>query len=176
MKLLVMSLMFLMSCAFASNNAPLNTEAYVDINKYAGRWYEIAKIPNRFQRKCGATRATYSLKDNGKVKVFNECIKLKNGKIQDATGEARVFNPGRNSILKVSFAPFPFRRLAEGDYYIMKLDVNYDHVLVGSPTRDYLWILSRSKVLDEEIIQDLLAVAAQNGFDITRVKRTPVWK
>lgn len=176
MKLLVMSLMFLMSCAFASNNAPLSTESYVDINKYAGRWYEIAKIPNRFQRMCGATRATYSLKDNGKVKVLNECIKLKDGKLKDAVGQARVFNPGRNSILKVSFAPFPFRRLAEGDYYIIKLGVNYDYVLVGSPTRDYLWILSRTKVLDEEIIQDLLTVAAQNGFDITRVKHTPVWK
>lgn len=176
MKLLVVSLMFLISCAFASNNAPLSTESYVDIDKYSGRWYEIAKIPNRFQRKCGATRATYSVKGNGKVKVFNECLKLKDRKIKKATGEARVFNPGRNSILKVSFAPFPFRRLAEGDYYIIKLDINYDYVLVGSPTRDYLWILSRTKTLNEEIIQDLLSIATQNGFDITRVKRTPVWK
>lgn len=171
-------LMFLVlaSCAFAAKNAPLSTEEYVDVNKYLGRWYEIAKIPNSFQKKCLETRATYSLRNDGKVKVFNECVNKKTGKIQDANGVARIFNPGRNSILKVSFAPFPFRRLAEGDYYIIKLDVNYDYVLVGSPSRDYLWILARDTKLDEEIYQELLDVAKQQGFDTNRMVKTPQWK
>ena len=152
---------------------PLNTVEKVDLNRYQGTWYEIAKFPNRFQKKCAASRANYTLNANSTVKVHNECQKKKNGKIMDRTGRAYAID-STNSKLKVTFVPW-LGRLAEGDYYIMALADDYSYVLVGAPDRKYLWILAREKVIDQNIINELLSIAHNEGFDITRIKMSSVW-
>lgn len=174
MKILLM-LFTMLSCAFAAGGAnTLTTVDYVDVNKYLGKWYEIEKIPNRFQRKCGATQANYSLKRNGAIRVVNKCIKTKNGKLQVANGTATIANFNTNAVLEVSF--FFLQRWFSGpNYYILDLADDYSYVLVGSPNRDFLWILSRTKTLDENIIENLKAKAQTLGFDTTRMEKTPIW-
>ena len=174
MKTLLM-LLTMLSCAFAGGGADtLTTVDYVDVNKYLGQWYEIEKIPNRFQRKCGATQANYSLKRNGDIRVINKCIKKINGKLQVAKGTATVANFETNAVLEVSF--FFLQRWFSGpNYYILDLADDYSYVLVGSPSRDFLWILSRTKTLDENIIENLKAKAQTLGFDTTRMEKTPTW-
>jgi apolipoprotein D and lipocalin family protein len=173
---LLMALMFIASCAFAGGgNAELNTVNFVDVKKYLGKWYEIEKIPNSFQRKCGATQANYSLKKNGRVRVINKCKRLKDGKIKIAKGVASIENSATNAELEVSFF-FVQRWFSGSNYFILDLADDYSYALVGSPSRDFLWILSRTPELDENIINNLKAVAEREGFDTSRMKKTPTWK
>ena len=143
--------------------AELETVDNVDIERYQGTWYEITKIPNRFERNLIKVTATYTLKDNGRITVFNSGFNTKKGKQQDAIGEAKVNGPGK---LGVSFFK-PFY----GDYYIMALDQDYQWVLVGSPSRDFLWILAREPQVSEELITRLSAIATDRGFDVSRLER-----
>lgn len=167
-------LSFLLSCAFAGGGSnSLTTVDYVDVNQYLGTWYEIEKIPNRFQRKCNATKADYSLKRNGSIRVLNSCIR-NNGSLQTAKGTATIANRTTNAVLEVSF--FFLQRWFSGpNYFILDLADDYSYVLVGSPSRDFLWILSRTKTLDANIIENLKAKAETLGFDTTRMKKTPTW-
>jgi len=173
MKVLVL-ISFLMSCAIAGGGSQtLETVDYVDVNQYLGTWYEIEKIPNRFQRKCNATKANYSLKRNGSIRVINTCIR-DNGSLQTAKGTATIANSNTNAVLEVSF--FFLQRWFSGpNYYILDLASDYSYVLVGSPSRDFLWILSRTKTLDANIIENLKVKAQTLGFDTERMKKTPTW-
>lgn len=166
----------LMSCAHASKDTTLNTAKHVDLNRYMGKWYEIAKIPNSFQKKCAATQANYTLRKDGKVDVLNICKKKYDDGQKEAKGVARV-NPdfNSNSILEVSFVPL-FGFWFSGDYYIIHVDEDYEYALVGAPSRDYLWILSRSTTLSENTYNYLLNIASKEKFDISRVEKTPEWK
>lgn len=169
-----LAMMFLsLSCAFAGGSNQLETVDYVDVNKYLGKWYEIEKIPNRFQRKCGATQANYSLRRKGDIKVVNRCI-TKSGSIDTANGRATIANYETNAVLEVSFF-FLQRWFGGPNYYILDLADDYSYVLVGSPSRDFLWILARTKTLDENIIENLKAKAETQGFDTSRMQKTPTW-
>jgi apolipoprotein D and lipocalin family protein len=172
MKLFITSFLFFSFSLFASE---IRTVNYVDIHKYMGKWYEIAKYENSFQRKCAATTAEYKLVKN-KVKVLNSCVKKSNGKIKKAHGIALIANKVTNAELKVSFVPF-FKRWGwfAGDYFIMELGENYEYVVVGHPTRKYLWILSRTAVMDEALYQSLLNKIAEQDYDLTKIVRTPTW-
>ncbi|MCB1025276.1 MAG: lipocalin family protein [Acidobacteria bacterium] len=147
----------------------------VDLKRYAGKWYEIARYPNRFQKKCaGNVTATYSLKDNGRINVLNECIK-QNGEKMDAEGEAKIVDKRSNSKLKVRFAPgwlswLPF---VWGDYWILDLDEDYRYAVIGDPSRDYLWILSRDPKLDDAAYDGILARVKEMGFEPGRLVKTP---
>lgn len=171
---LIIALMF--STAYAKEKPFLETVDYVDVNKYMGTWYEIGKLPNKFQKKCLASKAVYSLKDNNTVKVTNLCTTHKNGKLKKAKGIAFIADSETNSKLKVGFAPF-FKYLGwfSGDYYIMDLASDYSYVLVGEPSRKFLWILSRTPELDETIYEDLLNIASERGFDVSKVKKSPTF-
>ena len=138
----------------------------VDLLRYVGIWYEIAKYPNRFQRGCLCTTATYALKPNGKVAVVNRC-RTADGKTREAKGWAKVMDPSTNAKLKVTFF-WPFF----GDYWILDLDEDYTRVLVGSPDRRYLWILSRTPRLEESAYQILAQRAVALGFNPTQLVRT----
>lgn len=139
----------------------------VDLTRYAGRWYEIARLPNRFQKKCaGGVAATYELRSDGKMNVINECRKA-SGEITRATGTAKVAEKTSNAKLKVTFF-WPFY----GDYWILDLGSNYEYAVVGEPKRRYLWILSRTPEMDPELYKELLEKAKQQGFDVSRVIRT----
>ncbi|HET7292727.1 MAG TPA: lipocalin family protein [Vicinamibacteria bacterium] len=155
--------------------APLPTQDWVDLGRYVGRWYEIARLPNRFQEQCaGDVAATYTLREDGRVSVVNEC-RRKDGRIARAEGVARTADEnGPASRLKVRFAPawLSFLGLVWGDYWIVELDSDYRYAVVGDPSRKYLWILSRRPELDAATYDSLVASVARLGFDVSRLKRT----
>ena len=147
----------------------------VDINKYMGKWYEIASIPVRFQRDCTGTTANYRLLDNGQVEVLNTCNKLTlDGELVEAKGRGRVVEPETNSKLEISFVG-PFigdTWFFWADYWIVELGDDYEYAVVGSPSREFLWILSRQKTLDDKLYTDILDRRLAEGYDITKLKRT----
>ena len=155
--------------------APLPTQDWVDLGRYAGRWYEIARLPNRFQERCaGDVAATYTLRPDGRVAVVNEC-REKDGRIARAEGVARRADAkGPASRLKVRFAPawLSFLGAVWGDYWIVELDRDYRYAVVGAPSRKYLWILSRRPKLDDATYDSLVTSAARLGFDVSRLRRT----
>ena len=154
---------------------PLPTQDWVEPARYAGRWYEIAKLPNRFQDQCaGDVAATYSLRDDGRITVVNEC-RTKDG-LDRVEGIARRADPrGPDSRLKVRFAPawLSFLPWVWGDYWILELDREYRFALVGEPSRKYLWILARDPVMDPAEYDRLVVRAAALGFDAAKLVRTP---
>jgi len=136
----------LIACAATTKHSlpPLQVVSYVDLKKYIGTWYEIARFPNRFQEGCVRTSATYTLLQGGKIGVLNQCRKgTLDGEISSAKGKAWVVDKGTNAKLKVSFF-WPF----SGDYWIIDLGENYDYAVVGHPGRIYLWILCRKPEMD----------------------------
>lgn len=165
-KLLPCLLFTIVSMIFFSCNSypPLETAPKVDLEKYAGRWYEISSIPMRFQKGCVCTYAEYSLSPKGHVVVYNSCIK--NGKANDITGKAFVKDTA-NTKLKVQFF-WPFK----GDYWIIALEENYQWALVGSPDRKTLWVLCRQQQMDEATYQTILKIAAQRGFDTNKLVKS----
>lgn len=154
---------FLFGCG--GNYPPLETVESVDIQRYLGKWYEIALLPNRFEEGCYCTTAEYSLIDEETIRVINSCNKESaDGKLDQAKGKAFVVEGSNNSKLKVQFF-WPFK----GDYWILELDEDYQYVLVGSPSRKYLWILARTPQLDLDVIDRLLTSAEQKGFDTSKI-------
>lgn len=154
---------------------PLKTVDAVDLARYQGMWYEIARYPNWFQKKCaGNATANYSLKPNGRVKVVNECRKS-DGSTTSANGEAKVVERSSNAKLKVRFAPgfLSFLPMVWGDYWIIDLDPGYTRVAIGDPDRKYFWILSRTPTIDDPAYEAILTRAASQGFDRSKVVKTP---
>jgi apolipoprotein D and lipocalin family protein len=147
---------------------PLAVVPYVDLDRYIGTWYEIATIPQRFQKDCVGVAATYTLRDDGKIDVLNKCRKKTlDGELKEAKGKAWVVDKKTNAKLKVQFF-WPFK----GDYWIVELDADYQYAVVGHPGRKYLWILSRVPQMDESLYQDLLQRVANKGYDLSLIKKT----
>ncbi|XP_022946158.1 temperature-induced lipocalin-1-like [Cucurbita moschata] len=146
----------------------------VDLERYMGRWYEIASFPSRFQPKNGAnTRATYTLRDERTVNVLNET--WVDGRRSFIEGTAVKANPDSNEAkLKVKFYVPPFLPIIPivGDYWILYLDRDYHHALIGQPSRNYLWILCRENHLDEETYNELVEKAKEQGYDVSKLRRT----
>lgn len=169
----LLGLAVLSAVALAKPANPPQTVSQVDLNRYLGTWYEVARFPMYFQRKCASdVSATYGLQANGNVSVLNQCRKA-DGEIMASKGEAKAVDRS-NSKLKVSFLPKGLRwiPLTKGDYWILKLDDNYQTALVGAPNRKYLWILSRTPILDEQTYQQYVDAAKQQGFDTSKLMRT----
>jgi apolipoprotein D and lipocalin family protein len=152
----------------ASTKPPaLSTVGSVDLSRYAGKWYEIARYPNRFQRDCESdVSAVYTLRANGKVQVVNACRK-KDGSLKEARGTAKVVDRSSNARLKVSFF-WPFY----GDYWIIGLDPEYRWAVVGEPGRKYLWVLSRATRMDDTEYQKALQVITAASYDPARLVKT----
>ena len=163
----VIATMFLAVMAGVGGKSELGVVAAVDLSRYAGRWYEIARLPNRFEKKCvDSVTATYTLRSDGKVDVVNRCRKA-NGEYTTAKGKAKIVDKKTNAKLKVTFF-WPFY----GDYWILDLGPDYEYAVVGAPNRDYLWILSRTPQIDDQLYQRLLAKMATQGFETQRMIRT----
>jgi apolipoprotein D and lipocalin family protein len=154
----------------ASPQPPLEVVEQVDLDRYLGRWYEIASFPQRFQRGCVASRATYTLRDDGRISVLNECRDGSfDGELRSAEGVAWVADPQESlAKLKVQFF-WPFR----GDYWIIELDPGYRYAAVGHPSRNYLWILARTPALDPILYRALTARLETQGYDLSRLRPTP---
>lgn len=137
----------------------------LDLNRYAGHWYEIARIPNRFQRQCARrTVARYQLRSDGRLGVLNQCVK-RNGNVDQATGVARVIDPVSHSRLQVSLVSLLGWRPFWGDYWVIGLDPDYRWAVVGSPDRRYGWVLARTRALAAPAMADVAAVLVRNGYD-----------
>lgn len=146
---------------------PLRVMAEVDLKRYAGTWYEVASYPTTFQRGCINSRATYTLREDGTVGVLNECNRGAEGKLSSAKGTARVVDPATNAKLSVSFF-WPF----SGEYWIIDLGGNYEYAVVGHPSRQYLWVLSRTPGMDEEVYRGILERLSDQHYDTSRLVRT----
>ena len=160
--------------AMGQGVAPLESVANLDVPRYLGRWYEIAKFPNWFQKKCAAdTLADYSLRNDGRLEVVNQC-RLANGEWEKATGQARQIDGAQSARLQVRFAPawLSFLPFVWGDYWVVDLDERYELAAVSEPRREYLWILSRTPVVDPVRYAQLLARLQAMGLETDRLEKT----
>lgn len=174
MKLLLMLSLFLTSQLSFAKKAPLETVKHVEVERYLGKWYEVASFPQKFQKGCTATFAEYSLRSDGDIKVHNSCrLGSPDGKLKEATGRAWVKDKKTNAKLKVQFFLRNFRFfLFSGNYWILDLDENYETVLVGDKSRKYLWILSRDPKMDQNRYDELVEKAASLKFDTSKLVKT----
>ena len=157
---LILTAIMIFSSAY-SQKSP-SVVATVDINRYTGKWYEIARLPNFFERKLKCASATYTLRPDGKITVLNAGNYLTDPqKTSSIKGVAWIPDKKSPAKLKVQFF-WPF----SGDYWIMCLDNDYKYVLVGDPARRYLWILAREKKMEETTYKMLIQKAVDNGYDI----------
>lgn len=152
----------------STKHPPLDVVPTVDLNRYAGTWYEIASLPVSAQKGCYCTKAEYSLMEDGVVKVVNTCRRdSATGTIDRIEGKAFVVPGSNNSKLRVQFF-WPFR----GDYWIIMLDENYSYAVVGVPNRKYCWILSRTPRMDADTLAVLVKLLKDKGFDVSRLQYT----
>ncbi len=157
---LAVASLLLCSCFLKTSTGlpPLEVVPRVELSRYTGTWYEIARYPNRFQKGCTHSSAVYKLGPDGTIRVINSC--LKKGVMETAKGNARVVDPFTNAKLKVSFF-WPF----SGDYWIIDLGEDYDYAVVSTPSRKYLWILARSPEMDNVLYMQIIERLRQKGFD-----------
>jgi apolipoprotein D and lipocalin family protein len=156
--------------ACSSPHPPLDVVADVDLDRYTGKWYEIASYPQHFQRGCVATSATYTRRADGRIDVLNECRDgAFDGELRRAEGIAWVADPSESDAkLLVQFF-WPFR----GDYWIIELAGDYSHAVIGHPSREYLWILSRTPTMEPNRYAQLLGRIEAHGYEVERLNRTP---
>ena len=160
--------------ARAQESAAVRTVPFVDLDRYLGDWFEVARFPNRFQRQClGDVRATYARRPDGLLDVVNRCRTVEGE--TEAGGVARVVDEQASAKLKVRFAPawLSWLRMVWGDYWIIGLAPDYSWAVVGDPGREYLWILARVPSLDEQSFTQARAAARDNGFEVERLVQTP---
>ena len=156
----------LCACRSSARVSTLDVVPSVDLNRYIGIWYEIARYPNSFQPEdCVATTATYALREDGKISVLNKCRKgSPDGPEKSAQGKAWVVDTATNARIKVQFF-WPF----SGDYWIIQLGEQYEYAVVGHPDRTYLWILSRTPKIEPELYAHIIARLKQQGYDPSKL-------
>lgn len=168
MKLPITFILCLVLVGCSADHLPLDTVKHVDIQRYMGKWYEIASFPTWFQKDCTGTTAEYALRPDGSVSVLNKCFKVTlDGEQDQADGSAYVVDNQTNANLKVTFF-WPFY----GDYWIIELAEDYSYAVVGHPNREYLWILSRSPVMSQQTYEGLLQKIKKKGFDVSKLNKT----
>lgn len=163
--LLIIFSAFWSSC---KNYPPLEVVKNVDLKRYIGKWYEIARLPHSFEKNCYCVTAEYQFTDKDYIKVINSCKKgSSKGEISIANGKAFIVENSNNAKLEVQFF-WPFK----GDYWIIELADDYSYAMIGHPNREYFWILSRTPKIDDELYNSLLLKAKDKGFDITKIIKT----
>ncbi len=140
----------------------LEVVPHVELEKYLGKWYEIAHLPIRFEEGCTDTTATYTISKDGNVSVLNEC--LRDGKAKQTKGKAKVVDKNTGAKLKVTFF-WPF----SADYWIINLGENYEYAVVGTPNCKYLWILSRTPQMDDKLFSQLIESVKSKGFNVNNL-------
>jgi apolipoprotein D and lipocalin family protein len=148
-----------------SKDLPPPTVKYVELGRYLGKWYEIARLPMFAQKHCTHSTAEYSLNNVGDLRVENRCTKIEGSKSRESkkTATAWVVDEESNSKIKVRFIWWlPY--IADGDYWILKLDDDYQISLVGTPNRKYLWLLARSPELPKKKIDEWISYAQTLGY------------
>lgn len=177
MRLWIGVLVSLLLAGCANSSSELiepKTAEHVDLKRYQGTWYELARMPMFFQRNCAQSEARYILKDDGNVGVTNSC-RILEGTWEKATGTASPQVAGKNDKLWVAFDNGLSRLLpgvAKGDYWVLYIDGDYKTALVGNPDRKHLWLLSRTTRVPDATREELLAKARQQGYDTTKL----IWR
>lgn len=159
-------------CLSQDSLVPVN---FVDLDRYLGKWYEIARFDQKFQKDCTAVSATYSLRKDGDINVKNECrLNSPSGKHKVSYGRAWVTDKETNSKLKVQFFLKTLRiPLLAGNYWILALGNDYEYAIIGDNSRKYLWFLSRTSQMSNDLYEDLLNQAKSMGFDTSKLIKTP---
>lgn len=164
----------LAGCAGTPDVAAPQTAGSVELRRYQGTWYELARLPMFFQRNCAQSEAHYQLREDGRVAVLNRCRTLA-GEWVEANGYAEPQVTGRTDKLWVRFDNW-FGRLfpgvAKGDYWVLYLDDDYSMALVGNPNREYLWLLARTPEVSETRRLQLLQEAEARGYDTSKL----IWR
>ncbi|WP_409522081.1 MULTISPECIES: lipocalin family protein [unclassified Pseudomonas] len=173
---LALATVWLSACAVKPEADPMapRTEGHVDLKRYQGTWYELARMPMFFQRNCAQSEAHYKLNDEGNIAVTNRCRTLQ-GKWEEATGTASPQVEGKTDKLWVVFDNWFSRLLpgvAKGNYWVLDVSDDYKVALVGNPNRKYLWLLSRTAHVSDSVRNELLMKAQQQGYDTTRL----IWR
>lgn len=156
-----------------AKDAPeLQAVASVDVERYMGLWYEIARYPTSFQKDCEGTTAEYTLREDGRVNVLNTCrFGTKDGEPRSAEAVARVMDGSNGARIFVNFAPIPLPA-GRGNYWIIHLDEAYQHAVIGEPSGRFLWFLSRTPTVTPEVRAELDAAAGAAGYDLSMLKET----
>lgn len=151
---------------------PMVTVDHVDLDRYLGKWYEIAKYPNRFQRGCDEATAEYAKLPGGDIEVHNTCRKIKNQQLKDILGVAKVVDTKTNAKLKVTFLPQWLRwtGIGFGKYWIIALEPNYEYAVVSEPSRKFLWILSRTPSLKRSTYEQILEKIKEQQLDVSKLE------
>ncbi|MFP5519540.1 MAG: lipocalin family protein [Bdellovibrionia bacterium] len=172
MKTLLLVSMFLGVISVSANASTVQTVESVDLTRYQGKWYEIATIPQSFQKKClKNVTAEYKILNNGQVEVLNSCD-TKSGR-DVAEGRAKVVDSQTNAKLKVTFVKlFNWVFAFGGDYWIIDLEPNYQYVVVGHPTREYGWILARTPVISDADMESIKEKLVEQGYDLCKFQLT----
>jgi apolipoprotein D and lipocalin family protein len=176
-RLAVLALAALLMTGCASSHVDSmdpRTVDHVDLKRYQGTWYELARMPMFFQRKCAQSQAQYTLKDDGNIAVTNRCRTME-GKWEEAKGTASPQVPGKTDKLWVEFDNWFSRLLpgvTKGNYWVLYLGDDYQTALVGNPSRQYMWLLSRTAHVSARTKEELLAKARQQGYDTTKL----IWR
>lgn len=141
----------------------------LDLNRYLGTWYEIARFPHSFEKNLVGVTATYSLRNDGKIKVVNRGYKnTLDGKLSEAVGKAKIPDPSKPANLKVSFFWIFY-----ADYNVLELDENYQYAMIGSSSPKYFWILSRTPQMDAATYEMLLEKARKRGYNLEKLEKVP---
>lgn len=147
------------------NAEPLKSVSALDLNLYLGKWYEVARFPNSFEKNCVNVTAEYKLRDDGKISVLNSCYDAKNPKkLRIAKGVAEKLNE-KAGVFAVNFAPFPLPK-GEGNYHVIWVANDYSRAIVGEPKGKYLWFLSRDKFIKSEDLNQMKEIAKANSYDL----------
>lgn len=166
MKIIIILLGLVFTLNVSAQNNELKTVKSVDLKKYVGTWYEISKIPNKFQKQCvKGTTAQYKLNEDGEIDVINSCIDI-DGEKDVANGLARIVDKNSNAKLEVSFVSIFGWHLFWGDYWVIGLGDNYEYAVVGTPSRKYGWILSRTPQMDKEKLDEAYKILTESGYNI----------
>jgi len=165
-RLLILPIVLLILIGCSKPYPPLNTVQQVDIQKYLGTWYEIARYEHYFEQGCRDVSATYTLKKNGDIKVVNRCSK-EDGEKNEAIGVAYAVDDTKSKLKVSFFRPF------YGDYWIIMLEDQYRYAVVGDPSREYLWILSRTPKLEKSIKDKILQKLPELGYSADPLVWTP---
>lgn len=168
--LLIFSVLFVFSCTKTNSQMiDQTTVKELDLNRYLGTWYEIARFPHSFEKNLVGVTATYSLHDDGKIKVLNQGYKnTLDGELSVAEGKAKIPDKSQPGKLKVSFFWIFY-----GDYNVLELDENYQYVMIGSSTDKYFWILCRAPQMDSAVYEMLLEKARKRGYNLDKLYKVP---
>ncbi len=176
MKILLLALLFILSCSTTKDPGQKTVE-HVDINRFMGNWFEIARYETPIQSECGAAKVTYKREKKSEIEIIHACHEKNSGKTIHARGQAEIDDKKTNAKWKVSYMPlFKNWHLFSGSLWIVGLDPEYQYAILGHPTHKHLWIISRTAQISPEKYDELVSLAKSKGYKTKELVRVPTWK